>query len=116
LLRLHIRNIVDSLPNKELLSKNIIFSVSQESGWIDVDLSQYNIILNNKIALSLEWIKIYRVNENRTVILNENKYATAVVTFKVKRENGSMFTRWGSEATWHRTENKSPAFYLTVQE
>ena len=48
---------------KELLSENIIFTVSQESGWIDVDLSQYNIVLNNKIALSVEWIKIYGVNE-----------------------------------------------------
>jgi len=116
LLRLHIRSIVDSLPDKELLSENIIFSVSQESGWIDVDLSQYNIVLNDKIALSLEWIKIYGVNEDRFVILNENKHSTPVVVFKIKRETGSMFTRWGSEATWQRTENKNPAFYLTVQE
>ena len=116
MLRLHIRSIVDSLPDKELLSENIIFSVSQESGWIDVDLSQYNIVLNDKIALSLEWIKIYGVNEDRFVILNENKHSTPVVVFKIKRETGSMFTRWGSEATWQRTENKNPAFYLTVQE
>ncbi len=116
LLRLHIRSIADNLPDKELLPENIIFSISQESGWIDVDLSQYNIVLNNKIALSLEWIKIYEVNEDRLVILNENKHATAVVVFKVKREKGSMFSRWGSEAKWKRIENKSPAFYLTVQE
>lgn len=116
LLRLHIRKIVDSLPDKELLSENIIFSISQESGWIDVDLSQYNIVMNNKIALSIEWIKIYGVNEDRFVILNKNKHASAVVVFKVKRNKGAMFTRWGSEAIWHRIENKSPAFYLTVQE
>lgn len=116
LLRLHIRSILDSLPDKELLSENIIFSISQESGWIDVDLSQYNIVLNNKIALSLEWIKIYGVNENRLVILNQNKHSTTVVVFNIKREKGSMFVKWGSEAKWQRFENKSPAFYLTVQE
>lgn len=116
LFRVHIRNIVGNLPEKELLSENIIFSVSQESGWIDVDLSKYNIVLKNKIAISIEWLKIYGVNEDRFVIHNKNKHATAVVVFRVKREKGSMFSRWGSEAIWKRIENKSPAFYLTVQE
>ena len=73
-------------------------------------------MLNNKIALSIEWIKIYGLNEDRFVILNENKHPTAVVVFKVKRKKGSMFVKWGSEAKWKRIENKSPAFYLTVQE
>ena len=116
LLRLHIRSIIDNMPDKELLSENIIFSVSQESGWIDVDLSQYNIVMNQRIALSLEWIKTYGLNEDQFVILNKNKHPTPVVVFKVKRRKGSMYTRWGSEAKWQRVENKSPAFYLTVQE
>lgn len=116
LLRLHIRSIVDSLPGKELLSENIIITVSQESGWLDFDLNQYNIVLTNDIALSLEWVKIYGVNKDRLMRMNYSKYYSANILFKVKRKKGSMFVKWGSEAKWKRIDNKSPAFYLTVQE
>ena len=116
LLRLHIRSILDSLPERELLFDNIIISVAQKSGWLNVDLSQYDIVLSGKIALSLEWVKVYGINRDRLMRINNSKQYTANVLFKVKRKKGSMFSRWGSEAQWTRTDNKSPVFYLMVQE
>lgn len=116
LLRLHIRSVLDSLPDGELLSENIIISVTQESGWLDVDLSHYNIVLSGEIILSLEWVKVYGVNEDRLMRMNNSEQYTANMLFKVKRKSGSMFTRWGSEAKWRRLDNRSPSFYLTVQE
>ena len=116
LFRLHIRSVLDSFPDRELLSNNIIISVVQESGWLDFDLSQYNIVLSGKTVLSLEWIKVYGVNEDRLMRINKSKQYTANVLFKVKRKKGTMLTRWGSEAKWTRIDNKSPSFYLIVQE
>lgn len=116
LFRLHIRSIQDNFPDKELLMDNIIITVSEESGWIDVNLSQYNIILSDKVILSLEWVKIYGVNKDRLIRMNKSKQYTANVLFNLSGKKGSLFTRWGSEAKWRKNNNSSPAFYLMVQE
>ena len=116
LFRLHIRSIQDNFPDKELLTDNIIITVSEESGWIDINLSQYNIVLSDKIILSLEWVKIYGVNKDRLIRMNKSKQYTANVLFSLSGKKASLFTRWGSEAKWRKNDNSSPAFYLTVQE
>jgi hypothetical protein len=43
--RLHIRTLEDDLPREELLFENVIVSISEESGWVELDLREYNIIL-----------------------------------------------------------------------
>ncbi|MEZ5083926.1 MAG: carboxypeptidase-like regulatory domain-containing protein [Bacteroidales bacterium] len=116
LFRLHIRDIADGLPSDELLNKEVFISVTKKSGWIDIDLSLYHLKFKGDIALSLEWIKVDGLNKDRLIRVNRNKKATANVLFHIKRKQGTMFTRWGSENQWKRIENKSPTFYLTVQE
>lgn len=37
------------------------------------------------------------------------------VTFDTKRNQGSLFTKWGTEAKWIRFDSKSPSIYLIVQ-
>ena len=116
LLRLHIRDIAEVLPLDELLSQEIIISVSEEKGWVEIDLSKYNLIYKGDIALTLEWIKVYGINENRLMKMNGSKNYTANVLFNLNKNNGTFFIRKGSEAKWLRVENQSPSFYLTVQE
>lgn len=114
--RLHVRNIADKLPLNELLNQNILISVTKESGWVDIDLGKYNLVFNGTIALSLEWIKIKGVKEGKLVKMNGSKQPMAVVLFSIKKNQGCTYTRWGSEAKWHRTENESPGFYFIVEE
>ncbi len=116
LLRLHIRDIAEGLPSDELLNQEIITSVSEEKGWVEIDLSKYNLIYKGEIALTLEWIKVYGINEDRLMRMNGSKNYTANVLFNLNKNNGTFFIRKGSEAKWLRTENQSPSFYLTVQE
>ncbi|PKP37157.1 MAG: hypothetical protein CVT98_06465, partial [Bacteroidetes bacterium HGW-Bacteroidetes-15] len=52
-LRLHIRDIFDNLPKNHLLRENILLTLSHKSGWVEIDLSDYNIILKEEIALTL---------------------------------------------------------------
>lgn len=52
--RLHIRSIFNNIPDQELLTQNIIFPVTKESGWVAIDLSKHNIILKGDVALTLE--------------------------------------------------------------
>jgi hypothetical protein len=53
LFRLHIRNIKNKLPHNELLNENILITITNTSGWVDVDLSNYNLVFKGEIALTL---------------------------------------------------------------
>ncbi len=73
LFRLHIRAIKDTLVLNELLTENIIISLTNESGWANIDLEQYNLILNGEIALTLEWLKVEGINEDREMKINDRR-------------------------------------------
>lgn len=113
LYRLHIRTIEGETPKDELLSNNIILQISDESGWVDIDLSEHNIVLGGKVALTLEWLKVYGINENRAMKINE-KVTSEYVLFNTKRKKGNIFTRWGVEADWKCGNRGSPSIYITV--
>lgn len=114
LYRLHIRTILNNSPFEELLNTNIILTITKESGWIDFDLSKYNIILKGDVALTLEWVKVKGINKNRVQKINK-KITTEYVLFNTKKNQGYTYTRWGTEAKWTIHENESPSIYLTVQ-
>lgn len=115
LFRLHIRNIVENMPLNELLNNNILISLTNKTGWIEIDLDKYNLVFEGDIALSLEWVKIIGVDSNRFITVNGEKQLAAGVTFDKKRNQGCLFTKWGTEVKWVRHENGSPSIYLTVQ-
>ena len=114
LYRLHIRTIVDNLPFEELLNTNIILAITKESGWIDFDLSKYNIVLKGDVALTLEWVKVIGINKKRAQKIDKI-ITTEYVLFNTKKNQGNIYTRWGTEAKWTMHENGSPSIYLTIQ-
>jgi hypothetical protein len=116
LFRLHIREIAEGMPLNELLDKNILIPVTKESGWIDIDLSKYNLVFSGDIVLSLEWLKVDGIHQDRLMKMNDSKQSSPNVLFNVKKKQGCIFNRWGSEAKWVRDDSHSPSFYLTVQE
>jgi hypothetical protein len=115
LFRLHIRNIENNMPVGELLTEDILISLKKETGWIGIDLDKYNLVYEGDIALSLEWIKISGLDNNKFITVNGQKRIAAGVTLDKKRNQGCLFTKWGTEAKWVRHDNESPAVYLTVQ-
>jgi hypothetical protein len=118
LLRLHIRDIIDSLPHNELLSENILIVLTAKSGWVDVDLSKYELILSGEIALTLEWLKIIGIYEDRYIkTTTEGVESTGPkILFSTIGNPGWLYTKWGVENNWKLNFDQSPSFYLTVQE
>ena len=114
LFRLHIRNIADNLPEKELLNTNILVPITKEKGWMAIDLSKYDLVLQGEIALSLEWIKVVGIDINK-LLSNGSKQHFPAVTFSTKQKAGLTFTKWGTEAKWVTHDNSSPSIYLTVR-
>lgn len=54
--RIKIYEIHDKTVGKELLKENVIVETDMESGELKVDLSNQNLVVNDDILLSLEWI------------------------------------------------------------
>ncbi len=115
LFRLHIRTLKDKLPNEELLSEDIILPVSGYKGWVEFDLSKYNIVLKGEVALSLEWLEVLKLNPKKLISVN-GRPKSANVLFSMKKKEGCSFTKWGVEDKWRRWDDASPTFYLTVYE
>jgi len=116
LLRLHIRNIINELPGDELLTQNIYLPITKESGWVEIDLSQYQLIIQGDIILSLEWISAKGDNKKKYFSVRSNGKKmppTPVFLFSTSKNKGSSYSRWGSEEQWRQSETPS-CFYLTV--
>jgi len=116
LFRLHIRDIIDSLPHNELLSENILIVLTKKSGWVDIDLRKYNLIYSGEIVLTLEWLKVIGINENRLIWSNKFELYGPEIDFSTTRNGGVTFGKKGVEAKWIKSINESASFYLTVQE
>ena len=115
LFRLHIRDISGDLPDHELLTKNIFICITKESGWFDTDLGKYNLVFKGEIALSLEWIKVIGLNKEKLMKMNGSKVYSPTVLFTIKRNQGCIYTKWGIESKWNRSDNESPSIYLTIE-
>lgn len=114
LFRLHIREIKDTSILHELLTENIIITLSNESGWANVDLEPYNLIMSGEIGLTLEWLKVQGINEDREMKINDRMQKTYIL-FKNKKNQTGLY-RWGTEAKWVINKKNSPSIYLTIME
>lgn len=56
-LRLNFYSVKDGLPDKILQQQNIFVTIKKGQEQITVDLTPYNLIVNDKFFVSLEWIK-----------------------------------------------------------
>ena len=114
LFRLHIRDIVNNLPSEEQLTENILIPIAKRSGWVDIDLTKYNLVFKDDIALTIEWVKVNTTNKTKFInVQGRDEYC---ILFNMKQKQGNTYTRWGSESKWSWKAGSSPSFYLTVQE
>ncbi len=115
LFRLHIRSIKeDTLVANELLTKNIIVSISKESGWVKIDLESYNIILSGKVGVTLEWLDVIGNNSERAMKIDK-RMTDAYILFKNTKNHTGLY-RWGTESKWRINKKQSPSMYLTIEE
>lgn len=54
--RLNIYDVNNGFPGRNILTENILFRIGRQSGKIEFDLSNYNIIVKDDFFVSLEWI------------------------------------------------------------
>lgn len=75
LLRVNLYEFQDGEPQRNLIPENVIIRSPDEPGVIDVDLSEYDIMTEKDVLLSLEWIKGVEV---------DSEQGTQGITFRAK--------------------------------
>ena len=55
--RLNIYDVLNGLPNKTLLKENIFIETEESSGIVSLDLTPYEIILDQDFFIAIEWIE-----------------------------------------------------------
>jgi len=55
--RLNLYSLKNKMPDQPLLNENIIISTTMETGLFEVDLTEYNIVVQDDFFVSLEWIE-----------------------------------------------------------
>lgn len=115
LFRLHIRNIVNNKPGKELLHQNIYLPISIKSGWVTFDLKDYSLVLNGDVAVTIEWVKVIGVNAKRLARVNKSKEKTPQILLNVSKKNGCLYRKWAHDDSWTAINECSPSIYLIVK-
>jgi hypothetical protein len=88
--------------------------MEEEAGWALIDLQPYGIVISGSVALTLEWLKVEGVNEDRAMKIND-RMARAYILFKNQKKVWGLY-RWGTEAKWIINQTMSPSMYLTILE
>lgn len=70
---LHIRSIKNTLILDELLTENIILSITNESDWAQIDLEPYNLILSGDVGLTFEWLEVQGINNDREMKIDDKR-------------------------------------------
>lgn len=105
LFRLNIYTLKDGLPNTSILQENIFLTAYKKQKWISHDLSEYNILLDEEVVVTLELIEAY---------FKENYHL--FFTYAKDAKSGATYIRKSSQANWEKIPNAGLAFYLNVQE
>ncbi len=99
-IRVNIYDLKDGRPHLTILNENIIVECTKRKGLYSIDLSQYNIIAEEDVFVSLEWIE---------ALSEENLY------FSTTPKGSKTFTRHASQAYWVETKNVSLGLNIGVR-
>jgi hypothetical protein len=72
-------------------------------------------MLEGEVAVTLEWLKVSGINEDRSLKINK-KVTSEYVFINTGKNDGCIYIKWGVEKKWDTGNEGSPAFYLTVQQ
>ncbi len=87
--RVNFYDLKDDLPNEIINSSPIIFTTKIKKGNIDVDLSQYNLIMTEDFFVSVEWIE-NPIRTDKKLIYNFSLFGS------------KTFAREASQSKWQK--------------
>ena len=100
--RVNVYSIKRMRPDINILASNIFCEVtSKKTGWVNLDLSKHNIVVNNDIAVAIEWIYKSPIGSNLSLPL-------------IMPTTHVHFYKFGSQNKWERFYSMTTLMELTV--
>lgn len=116
--RVNIYNARNGKPTDNILLQNVfIEKVGFKSGWISIDLSPYNIEVQNDFVVSLEWIKDLDPNVPKDISTREAQRKMRRgegLSFSVTPLGAPILYRKASQGTWEKLIAPSVGFNVEV--
>ncbi len=100
--RLNIYDIEDGYPNNNLLKQNIIIKTNIKNGVVSVDLSPYQIYVQDDIIVSLEWLRDLCSNANSELGFSASLF-------------GNAYDRSRSFEGWGKISVATPGMWMKVR-
>ncbi len=104
LFRMNIYQFDHGVPSRNILRKNIYIPVGKRPGRQHFDLSDYKLVMNGDILLSLEWIEGSHSGEG-----------TGIMFLSAGFLNSATWHRLTSQAAWKKASGLGVGFNLEVQ-
>lgn len=103
LYRVNIYDFDEGRVGRKLLDRNVIVPGQGEKGTMTVDLSQYDLVVDRDVLLTLEWIKD-----------DDQSAGVPPLMFRAKRGRaGNLYQRRASQGAFEKVESFGIGFYLT---
>lgn len=99
--RINFYDLKDGLPNDKIVQENIVFELGIESGEFSLDLSKYNIVIDDDFAVAVELIE-NPGNKDHEVYFSVGLF-------------GNVLIQSTSQAKWEKTGTVGLGFNLTVK-
>ena len=98
--RVNIYSLRNGLPDKSLLTENIIIQTKIKSGQIKIDLKKYNIWVEDDFYIGIEMIEDLK---------------SSGFFFSAKPLNGPIITRYTSQGEWNKVKGLGIGFNVEVK-
>lgn len=103
--RLNIYSVKNGYPDSLLNNSDVIFDVAQKRGWVQVDLTPYNIYLqgHRKIAVAIQWLQS----------IKDDSTSRAFSVSATLSPTHAVFFRDKTQTAWNKISNAYVAFNIT---
>jgi len=99
--RLNFYNLKNGMPNETILNENIIITSTIKKGLLEVNLEEYDIVVEDDFFVSLEWIKDFGIGE---------------LKFSIALLGSPVIYRDTSQGHWFKESLIGPGFNVTVEQ
>jgi len=93
------------------MNQDILVPVKTKSGWVDVNLEEYNLVFEEDVFVTLQPVR----RSGNCEADEDYCFALSLGMFKFFSTNWLVY-KMSSEAEWKVNKNWSPGIYLTVYE
>ncbi|MBY0433787.1 MAG: carboxypeptidase-like regulatory domain-containing protein [Cyclobacteriaceae bacterium] len=103
--RLNFLRVKDGIPAESILSKNIFFTTSLRHKWVKVDLKSYDVVICEKVIVTLEWVDAW----------GKTGEFSNLLTYSLGKVGGYSFSQEaGDEKGEFKYEDNAPAMFIEV--